>query len=65
SPLLVEAMRQTIHMVAPGAQFVPLTAPPVVGGVLLGMDQAGLDAPALRETLIQSTVELLAARGAR
>lgn len=64
SPLLVEAMRQTIHTVAPGARFMPLSAPPVVGGVLLGMEQAGLDAPAFRETLIQSTVELLAARGA-
>lgn len=63
SPLLVEAMRQTIHAVAPGAQFVSLTVPPVVGGVLLGMEQAGLDAPGLRETLIKSTVELLAARG--
>jgi N-acetylglucosamine kinase-like BadF-type ATPase len=62
SPLLVEAMRQTIHTVAPGARFVPLTAPPVVGGTLLGLEQAGLAAPALRETLIQSTIELLASR---
>jgi hypothetical protein len=62
SPLLVEAMQQTIYAIAPGAQFVPLTTPPVVGGVLLGMEQAGLDAPALRETLIKSTVKLLAAR---
>lgn len=62
SPLLVEAMRQTIHTVAPGAHFSPLTAPPVVGGVLLGLEQAGLDAPARREALIQSTVKLLVAR---
>jgi N-acetylglucosamine kinase-like BadF-type ATPase len=64
SPLLVEAMRQTVHTVAPGARFVPLSAPPVVGAVLLGMEQAGLDAPAWRETVIQSTVELLSARRA-
>lgn len=62
SPLLVEAMRQTIHTVAPDAQFVSLTAPPVVGGVLLGMEQAGLNAPAFREILIKSTVELLERR---
>jgi N-acetylglucosamine kinase-like BadF-type ATPase len=62
SPLLVEAMRQTIHTVAPGAYLTKLTAPPVVGGVLLGMEQAGLAAPALRETLIQSTLALLSAR---
>jgi N-acetylglucosamine kinase-like BadF-type ATPase len=62
SPLLVEAMRQTVHTVAPGARFTPLSAPPVVGAVLLGMEQAGLDTPAWRETLIQSTVALLSAR---
>lgn len=60
--LLVEPMRATIHAVAPGARLVPLTAPPVAGGVLLGMERAGLDAPARRETLIQSTHELLRPR---
>ncbi len=62
SPLLVESMRQTIHTVAPGARLMQLTVPPVVGGVLLGMEQAGLNAPAVRETLIQSTLALLSAR---
>lgn len=62
SPLLVETMRQTVHTVAPGARFMPLSAPPVVGGVLLGMEQAGLNAPAFRETLIQSTLALLSNR---
>jgi hypothetical protein len=36
-----------------------LTVPPVVGGVLLGMEQAGLDPGPVRERLIQSTNELL------
>ncbi len=40
SPALIEAMRATIHPVAPRARLVRLTAPPVVGGVLLG-DGAG------------------------
>ncbi|MCK6626883.1 MAG: ATPase [Anaerolineae bacterium] len=62
SPLLVEAMRQTVYTVAPGARFTSLSAPPVVGGVLLGMEQAGLNAPTLRETLIQSSMELLSTR---
>ncbi|MBE7470124.1 MAG: hypothetical protein HS114_13415 [Anaerolineales bacterium] len=62
SPLLVEAMRQTVHTVAPGARFTSLSAPPVVGGVLLGIEQAGLKATALRETLIQSSMELLSTR---
>jgi N-acetylglucosamine kinase-like BadF-type ATPase len=62
SPLLVNAMEQTIHAVAPGARLVALTAPPVIGGVLLGMEQGGVNAAAQRERLIHSTSELLAAR---
>jgi len=59
SPLLAEAMHETIHPVAPGARLVRLNAPPVVGGVLLGVEQAGEDALALREALIRSTQEML------
>lgn len=59
SPLLVEAMRETIQVVAPGARLVRLTAPPVVGGVLLGMEQTGLNPFALRETVIRTTNEFL------
>jgi N-acetylglucosamine kinase-like BadF-type ATPase len=64
SPLLIEAMRQTVHAVAPGARFVPLELPPAVGGVLLGMQQVGDKAAAARDTLIQSTLELISARTA-
>ena len=42
SPLLTEAMRLTVHSLAPGARFIRLNAPPVLGAVLLGMEQAGL-----------------------
>jgi N-acetylglucosamine kinase-like BadF-type ATPase len=59
SPLLAETMGEAIHALAPGARLVRLTAPPVVGGVLLGVDQAGEDALALREALIRSTQEML------
>ena len=38
-PLMTESMRQTILAVAPAAKLVRLTAPPVVGAVLLGMEQ--------------------------
>jgi len=55
SPALIEAMRATIHSVAPKARLVRLTAPPVVGGVLLGMEQVGLATQGLREKLISST----------
>ncbi len=62
SPSLGEAMRETIHPVAPGARLVRLNAPPVVGGVLLGAEQAGMNPLPLRETLIESTQEMLRGR---
>lgn len=62
SPLLAEAMRETIHPVAPSARLVRLNAPPVVGGVLLGVERAGKDPLPLRRALIQSTQEMLRVR---
>lgn len=59
---LLAPMRETIRAEALGARLVRLTAPPVAGAVLLGMQQAGLAAPALRPALIASTRELLAER---
>lgn len=50
-PLLVGPMKEAIWETAPGARFVPLTTPPVVGGVLLGMEQAGVDGYRLRDRL--------------
>jgi len=55
SPLMSETMLATIREVAPRARAVRLTVPPVVGGVLLGMEQAGVDYPPLRQTLIETT----------
>lgn len=63
SSLITETMAETIHVVAPGARLVRLTVPPVVGGVLLGMEQAGLNPIPVRERLIQSTDELLGRGG--
>jgi hypothetical protein len=57
--LLADAMQQTVHAIAPGARFVRLTAPPVVGGVLLGMEQVSLNGRAFRERLIETTKVLL------
>lgn len=53
-PLMKEAMADTIHNVAPGARLVRLNAPPVIGGVILGMQLAGLDTHPLRENLLAS-----------
>lgn len=59
SPILVEEMRQSIHALAPGAHLVQLKAPPVVGGVILGMEQVNIDTSAIRQTLIKTTNDLM------
>jgi N-acetylglucosamine kinase-like BadF-type ATPase len=55
-PLLVDPMIETVHRLAPGACFTHLQAPPVVGGVMLGMRQAGVDFRRVRETLIHAKI---------
>jgi len=59
SPTLTETMSATIHTVAPKARLVRLAAPPVVGGVLLGMEQAGVEYGSIRQTLIETTTAML------
>jgi N-acetylglucosamine kinase-like BadF-type ATPase len=56
--MLIEPMRETIHEVAPQARLVRLGAPPAIGGVLLGMEQAGVRDPAIRSRLIESTAAM-------
>lgn len=56
---LIEPMRQTIQAVASKANLVHLQAPPVVGGVLLGMEQVGLDTAVYRQPLLHSAVALI------
>lgn len=57
--LFTEALRDTIEQVASGARLVRLQAPPVVGGVLLGFRQAGLDPRTVRAQVLRSTAALL------
>ncbi|HNS51748.1 MAG TPA: BadF/BadG/BcrA/BcrD ATPase family protein [Anaerolineae bacterium] len=53
-PPVIEPMRQVVQTAAPLARLVRLAAPPVAGGVLLGMEQAGLRTAHLRETVLES-----------
>ena len=62
SSLLAETMRETIHPLAPGARLVQLHVPPVVGAVVLGMEQGGVMLSPLRSELIQSAEVLLNVR---
>lgn len=44
--------RAAVHQLLRGAEFVPLTAPPVAGGVLRALEQLGPVAPALHERVL-------------
>lgn len=62
SPVIADTMGETIRGVAPGARLVRLQVPPVVGGVLLGVEQSGRDSRLVRERLLLSAREVLMAR---
>ncbi len=59
-PLLIEPLQETIRAEAPGAELVRLTASPVVGAVLLGMEAAGRDPQPARTRLFETLPQLLA-----
>jgi N-acetylglucosamine kinase-like BadF-type ATPase len=61
--LLVEPMVKKVHSLAPGACFTRLHAPPVAGGVLLGMQQAGMDFRPIRERLLEETRRVMEKEG--
>lgn len=58
-PLFLSPLKESILEIAPGARFSPLTVPPVVGGVLLGMEQAGFNGYPMRNHLLSTTKELI------
>lgn len=58
-PLIAEMLGETVRSEAPGARMLRLTVPPVVGGVLLGMDAAGVEFRARRQTLVESTRQFI------
>lgn len=55
SPVLAETVARAVHPVAPGARLVRLEAPPVVGGVILAMQETGHETAPVRPALLAST----------
>ncbi len=56
---LIDPMRATIHQLAPKARLVRLSAPPVVGAVMLGMEAVGAKiTPEIRKMLKESVSTL-------
>jgi N-acetylglucosamine kinase-like BadF-type ATPase len=58
-PMLIQPMEGVVRAEAPRARLVRLTAPPVVGGVLLGMERGGVAYGQVRQSLLDSTTSLL------
>ncbi len=58
-PLLIEPMISKVHELSPGACFTRLHAPPVAGGILLGMQQAGRDFLPIRERLLEEARKMV------
>jgi N-acetylglucosamine kinase-like BadF-type ATPase len=57
-PLIIRSLGLTVLAAAPGARVVRCEEPPVVGGVLLGMQEAGMETGPVRERLLRSVREL-------
>lgn len=57
--LLTEPMEYIVRKHCPKAKLLRLDGPPVVGAVILGMEQAGFDGYAVRETIIRTAKELV------
>ena len=53
--MIIAPMRRVITSEAPKAELIRLSSPPVVGGVILAMEQVGLNPSLLREHLINTT----------
>jgi N-acetylglucosamine kinase-like BadF-type ATPase len=57
--ILTEPMRRRVLEHCPRARLVRLDGPPVVGPVILGMEQAGFNGYAVREKIVQSAKEIV------
>jgi len=62
--MLIDPMREALLKVAPGATLVRLSTPPVMGAVMLGMEQCALRRRRCASGLIETTQGLLAVKAA-
>ena len=57
--IITRPMRELVLKYCPKTKLLRLDGPPVVGAVILGMEQAGFDGYAVREILIQTAKEII------
>lgn len=57
--LIMKPMRELVLKHCPKARLIRLDGPPVVGAVILGMEQTGFDGYAIRQNIIRTAKELV------
>ncbi len=57
--LIMKPMRDLVLKHCPGAKLIRLDGPPVVGAVILGMEQAGFDGYAIRDSIVRTAKEIV------
>ena len=57
--LIMKPMRELVLNHCPRAKLIRLDGPPVVGAVILGMEQTGFDGYAIRANIIRTAKELV------
>ena len=57
--LIIKPMRELVLKHCPKARLIRLDGPPVVGAVILGMEQTGFDGYAIRQNIIRTAKELV------
>ncbi|MBL8063183.1 MAG: hypothetical protein JNK32_09210 [Anaerolineales bacterium] len=57
--IITESMREVVLKHCPKAKLMRLDGPPVVGAVILGMEQVGFDGYAIRDEIIRTAKELV------
>ena len=57
--LLLQPMSDVVLKHCPGAKLIRLDGPPVVGAVLLGMEQVGFDGYTIRDNMVRTAKEIV------
>jgi N-acetylglucosamine kinase-like BadF-type ATPase len=57
--IIMQPMKEIVFKHCPKAKLIRLDGPPVVGAVILGMEQAGFDGYAVRDDMIRTAKEIV------
>ena len=57
--IITEPMREIVLKHCPKAKMIRLDGPPVVGAVILGMEQVGFDGYPVRDVMVRTAKEIV------